>query len=30
MQLTAEEVVHHFPTLHTDFFTQWVHYRLSG
>lgn len=28
MQLTAEEVVHHFPTPHTDFFTQWVHYRL--
>jgi hypothetical protein len=26
MELTADELVHRFPTPHTDFFTQWVDY----
>jgi hypothetical protein len=30
MELTADEVLHHFPTPHTDYFTQYVDYRVSA
>lgn len=30
MELTADEVVHNFPTPHTDYFTQYVDYRVPA
>lgn len=26
MEITADQVIHDFPTPHTDYFTQWIHY----
>ncbi|WP_157937179.1 hypothetical protein [Geodermatophilus chilensis] len=30
MELTADEVLHHFPTPHTDYFTQYVDYPVDA
>ncbi len=30
MELTADEVLHHFPTPHTDYFTQYVDYPVRA
>src|SRR5918995_7271758 len=30
MELTADEVVHNFPTPHTDFLTQYLHYPVDA